>query len=522
MRFFVEIRAGNAVFFGFIWRLVALSTSAGCKGWTWRRWSTSVFFVICLFLALCGLPVLLRLVEGGAKEETKQILQNLDTVLKARSYPFGWFCLLKTNRQKVSKTSRTKRKVVIQTNLIFWCVCVQMTQFNNIVCILLCVSFARSLAGSKQQHEAGPQLVFGWWCLMWSFNFLSSVKPSVVWNRLGQVTLCPGCICIQRLQDAIGSWQIENQRFSLLMVLSWQFLPCVSSRPQSWRLTNFRGAASHWSTFLGISRTWTRRVVLSTRSPTVLIRWDPAVQLEAYATFWPKDPPARVAVQVAALAGNASAAWPWRERRHTRQKQNRKKKNAWVLVEFLRNVPDFRTCALSEIYCRNTVVHRGDEGRPCMVLKFNEPKSHQWCKGRDSVQCCPQWQKSNHSQCASPSSWAKNLQGSLTTLLNLADSIRIKTACNMSCFFVKVPSLPDPSSKGKAYSFCDAKVSKIEPGQRLSTVLGHESGWNGLPEWSVSQASRQCIFEPRDLQWLEWYGMVILPSAVVFLRSICP
>lgn len=51
-----------------------------------------------------------------------------------------------------------------------------------------------------------------------------------------------------------------------------------------------------------------------------------AVQLEAYATFWPKDPPARVAVQVAALAGNASAAWPWRERRHTRQKQNRKKK----------------------------------------------------------------------------------------------------------------------------------------------------------------------------------------------------
>ena len=52
--------------------------------------------------------------------------------------------------------------------------------------------------------------------------------------------------------------------------------------------------------------------MLSTRSPTVLIRWDPAVQLEAYATFWPKDPPARVAVQVAALAGNASAAWPWR------------------------------------------------------------------------------------------------------------------------------------------------------------------------------------------------------------------
>lgn len=94
----------------------------------------------------------------------------------------------------------------------------------------------------------------------------------------------------------------------------------------------------------------------------------------------------------------------------------------------------------------------------------------------------------------------KTCKDSLTTLLNLADSIRIKTACNMSFFFVKVPSLPDPSSKGKAYSFCDAKVSKIEPGQRLSTVLGHESGWNGLPEWSVSQASRQCIFEPRDLQ----------------------
>lgn len=146
--------------------------------------------------------------------------------------------------------------------------------YNSTISFVFFVSFARSLAGSKQQHEAGPQLVFGWWCLMWSFNFLSSVKPSVVWNRLGQVTLCPGCICIQRLQDAIGSWQIENQRFSLLMVLSWQFLPCVSSRPQSWRLTNFRGAASHWSTFLGISRTWTRRVVLSTRSPTVLIRWD--------------------------------------------------------------------------------------------------------------------------------------------------------------------------------------------------------------------------------------------------------
>eukprot|EP00438_Fugacium_kawagutii_P036092 Skav218073 [mRNA] locus=scaffold1832:151310:152237:- [translate_table: standard] len=27
---------------------------------------------------------------------------------------------------------------------------------------------------------------------------------------------------------------------------------------------------------------------------------------QAYASFWPKDPPARVAVQVAALAGNAS------------------------------------------------------------------------------------------------------------------------------------------------------------------------------------------------------------------------
>eukprot|EP00434_Breviolum_minutum_P004054 symbB.v1.2.003569.t1/scaffold204.1/size273638/18 len=91
---------------------------------------------------------------------------------------------------------------------------------------------------------------------------------------------------------------------------------------------------------------------------------------EAYATFWPKDPPARVAVQVAALAGNASV----------------------------------------EIQCNAAL---NDKNR--------------------------------------------------TT--------------------VSVPSLPDPSSKGKAYSFCDAKVSKIEPGQRLSTVLGHESGWNGLPEW---------------------------------------
>ena len=36
-------------------------------------------------------------------------------------------------------------------------------------------------------------------------------------------------------------------------------------------------------------------------------------------------------------------------------------------MEFLRNVPDFRTFALSEIYCRNTVVHPDDEGRPCMV-----------------------------------------------------------------------------------------------------------------------------------------------------------
>lgn len=30
---------------------------------------------------------------------------------------------------------------------------------------------------------------------------------------------------------------------------------------------------------------------------------------QAYASFWAKDPPARVAVQVAALAGNASVPW---------------------------------------------------------------------------------------------------------------------------------------------------------------------------------------------------------------------
>ncbi len=56
--FFVEIRAGNAVVFFqfFVMRLVALSTSVGCKGWTWRRWRQhlSIFFVMCLFLVLGG------------------------------------------------------------------------------------------------------------------------------------------------------------------------------------------------------------------------------------------------------------------------------------------------------------------------------------------------------------------------------------------------------------------------------------------------------------------------------------
>lgn len=82
---------------------------------------------------------------------------------------------------------------------------------------------------------------------------------------------------------------------------------------------------------------------------------------------------------------------------------------------------------------------------------------------------------------------------------------------------MKVPSLPDPSSKGESYSFCDAKVSETEPGQRLSTVLGHESGWNGLPEWSVSQALRQYgIFESTEI-FDDW--KVLLPSAVAFALS---
>lgn len=37
------------------------------------------------------------------------------------------------------------------------------------------------------------------------------------------------------------------------------------------------------------------------------LRW----AAEAYATFWTKEPPARVAVQVAALAGNATAPRLW-------------------------------------------------------------------------------------------------------------------------------------------------------------------------------------------------------------------
>ena len=87
--FFCRDPSWECCFFRFHLEAGSIVYVSGMQGMDMKKMKHLSIFVICLFLALRGLPVLLRLVEGGAKEETKQILQNLDTVLQARSYPFG-------------------------------------------------------------------------------------------------------------------------------------------------------------------------------------------------------------------------------------------------------------------------------------------------------------------------------------------------------------------------------------------------------------------------------------------------
>ena len=85
-----------------------------------------------------------------------------------------------------------------------------MISLRDVLYSFLCLSFALSLAGGKQQHEAGPQIDV-------IFPFFSSRLP-LCGTDFGQVTLCPGCVFkgYRMPYDATGCWQIENnKRFCL-------------------------------------------------------------------------------------------------------------------------------------------------------------------------------------------------------------------------------------------------------------------------------------------------------------------
>ena len=149
-----------------------------------------------------------------------------------------------------------------------------MISLRDVLYSFLCLSFALSLAGGKQQHEAGPQIDV-------IFPFFSSRLP-LCGTDFGQVTLCPGCVFkgyrmpydatvpMLHVLQVVG--RLRTTRDSVWMILSWQFLPCTSyfTQPQIWGLKFQRCSVS----LVNISRDFKDMNEASSASPTFPIRSD--------------------------------------------------------------------------------------------------------------------------------------------------------------------------------------------------------------------------------------------------------
>ncbi len=142
-------------------------------------------------------------------------------------------------------------------------------------CILFCAYLLRFL---WQAANSSMKQVLR---LMWFFHFFRHafrcVEPTLgrwpcalaVYSKATGCHMMLQCRCYMYYR-LLADWEQQEILFGWFFHGNSCHVHHISHNPKSgdW---NFKGAASHWSTFLGISRTWTRRVVLRQLFRSVLI-----------------------------------------------------------------------------------------------------------------------------------------------------------------------------------------------------------------------------------------------------------